>query len=125
MGSYLVTKTFYDLWDHFLAVLVFDLIVFGLAAVGLWAGSALGLVVVVLPLIAAAVGLLSVLFVRLLDGPRKGSLKKAATAALLYSLLSSGVLGLGVFAVGFYLTKGGLLSQTLGFLMLWLLAFWL
>ncbi|NNM68105.1 MAG: hypothetical protein HKM06_08865 [Spirochaetales bacterium] len=125
MLGYLVTKTFFDLWDNWIASLVCGLFFWGTTALAFWLGplgGALGWLIglmLSLALNAAA----AVVFYHVTDPSQEFNVGRAVVAAVLFSLLASGTVLVSALGVWFYSSTTGLLGLSLAFLGLWILLF--
>lgn len=127
MVAYLFQKTLLDLWDHFLATVVLNLIFFGaIAALFLvyprlpapW--GAVLFVVVFYSLNAA-----QLLFWRYVNADTGRWGLAVLAGAVLPTLLGLMILGVGFFSAGYYFARSDLLNLTLGLTVLWGLLSWL
>lgn len=127
MIAYLISKTFFDLWDHLLWVILLSLAVMVVTALAGWMFFS-----AYLPLMLVGVGFFSLgtqifsgIFFGIIDDTRKTLLKKVVMAGLGLGLLHFVIVALGCFAAWFYFNQPSLFNMAMGFLVCWLMLVWL
>jgi hypothetical protein len=123
--GYFVTKTFFDLWDNWIASLVCGLFFWGTTALAFWLGPLGGAAGWLIGLMAslAVNAAAAVVFFRVTEKAQEFNAGRAVVSAMLFSLLASGTVLVSALGVWFYSSTAGLLGLSLAFLGLWILLF--
>ena len=125
MLGYLVTKTFFDLWDNWIASLVCGLFFWGTTALAFWLGPLGGAAgwVAALVVSLALNAVAAVVFFHVTEKSQEFNVGRSLVSAVLFSLLASGTVLVSALGVWFYSSTAGLLGLSLAFLGLWIVLF--
>jgi hypothetical protein len=126
MWRYLITLTFHDIWDNFIFVLGFNLLVFGLTGLGL-------LFIFLIPGIFSAsiviffytviLSVLSVLFIVKTGGKVKYFMQQIMPVSV-FSILNTLIIFTGIYSFYFYSNQTGIIINTFKFAIFWIILFW-